>query len=136
MTFSELHVRTPAREAMVDVTGQVEGEVARAGIGDGLCHVFVPHTTCGVAVNEGADPDVQSDVLAHLRELMPQEAAWQHAEGNSDAHLKAIFTGPGVVLPVAQGRLRLGRWQAVFLCEFDGPRERSVWVTVTGTGTG
>lgn len=131
MAFSELRVRTPAREAMVDVTSRVDGEVARAGVAEGLCHVYVPHTTCGVAVNEGADADVQRDVLSHLRELVPEEAAWRHAEGNSDAHLKAIFTGPGVTVPVAGGRLRLGRWQSVFLCEFDGPRDRELWVTVT-----
>lgn len=134
MTFSELRVRTPVREAMVDVTAQVEGEVAQAGVRDGICHVYVPHTTCAVAVNEGADPAVQRDIITHLRELVPEEAAWRHAEGNSDAHLKAIFTGPGVVLPVVGGRLRLGRWQAVFLCEFDGPRERELWVTVAGSG--
>jgi secondary thiamine-phosphate synthase enzyme len=118
---------------MVDVTSEVDGEVARAGLGEGMCHVFVPHTTCGVAVNENADPDVQRDILSQLRALAPREAQWQHAEGNSDAHLKAILTGPSVILPVAGGRLRLGRWQAVFLCEFDGPRERTLWVTVTSS---
>ena len=132
MAISELRVRTSEREQMVDVTSQVEAQVGSSGVRDGLCHVYVPHTTCGVAVNEGADPDVQRDVLAHLRSLIPQEGSWRHVEGNSDSHLKAVLTGTSAVVPVAGGRLRLGRWQAIFLCEFDGPRERTLWVTVSG----
>lgn len=123
---------TSDREQMVDVTPQVEAQVGASGVREGLCHVYVPHTTCGVAVNEGADPDVQQDVLAHLRSLVPHEGSWRHVEGNSDSHLKAVLTGASAVLPVAAGRLRLGRWQAIFLCEFDGPRERTLWVTVSG----
>ena len=133
MAYCELRVSTHLREAMIDITADVDREIARTPVSVGLCHVYVPHTTCGIAVNESADPDVQRDVLSHLRELVPEEAAWRHAEGNSDAHIKAILTGPGVVVPVAGGRLRLGRWQGVFLCEFDGPRDRAVWVTVTAT---
>jgi len=126
----ELRVPTERREVMVDITDRVQKEVGASGVAEGLCHVFVPHTTSGVAVNEGADPAVQHDFLQHLNELVPQAGQWRHAEGNSDSHIKAMLVGSSVTLPVVDGRLRLGRWQAVFLCEFDGPRERTVWVQV------
>jgi secondary thiamine-phosphate synthase enzyme len=125
-----MSVRTERREQMVDITERVEAEVGRSGVRDGVCHVYVPHTTCGMAINEGADPAVQRDFLQHMDELVPQASDWEHAEGNSDSHIKAMLVGPAVTIPVASGKLRLGRWQAVFLCEFDGPREREVWVTV------
>ena len=83
-----------------------------------------------MTVNEGYDPDVQHDLLEHLRELAPRLKAWRHAEGNSDAHLKAMLVGGSALLPVSGGQVRLGRWQAIFLCEFDGPRTRSLWITV------
>ncbi len=120
---------TRAREELVDVTRQIESELAAAGVVAGWCHVFVPHTTCGVTVNENADPGVGADYLDHLRRLTPQDGDWRHVEDNSDAHIKAMLTGCEVTIPVADGRLRLGRWQAVFFCEFDGPRERSVWLS-------
>jgi secondary thiamine-phosphate synthase enzyme len=125
----ELSVSTRTREELVDVTGEVEAALAAAGVESGWCHVFTPHTTCGVTINEGADPDVRGDLLLHLRELVPRRGGWRHSEGNSDAHVKASLVGCQVTIPVVRGRLRLGRWQAVFLCEFDGPRERSVWVS-------
>lgn len=126
----EFEVETRHREEMVDITERVREVVGRSGVGDGICLVYTPHTTCGVAVNEGYDADVMSDLTRHLRELAPREAAWQHAEGNSDAHIKAVLVGGDVTLPVSAGALRLGRWQAVFLCEFDGPRRRTVQVVV------
>ena len=128
--MADLSVRTQRRDQMVDITGRVQEVVAGSGVVDGLCHVHVPHTTCAVTVNEGYDPDVQADVLRHLAELVPRQRAWAHAEGNSDSHLKSILVGTSQLLPVRGGRLRLGRWQAVFLCEFDGPRTREVWVEV------
>jgi len=126
----ELSFRTLRREEMVDVTGAVEGAVREAALEEGVCLVYTPHTTCAVTVNEGHDPAVQADTLQHLRSLVPQEAAFEHGEGNSDSHIKAMALGSSALLPVSGGRLRLGRWQAVFLCEFDGPRERSPWVVV------
>ena len=126
-----IRVRTTRREEMVDVTAQVREAAAGAGRSEGICLVATPHTTCAVTVNEGYDPDVTRDVLSHLRSLVPEEASFQHAEGNSDSHIKAILVGSSISLPVAGSELRLGRWQAVFLCEFDGPREREVWVSVT-----
>jgi secondary thiamine-phosphate synthase enzyme len=131
----ELDVRTSRREETIDVTERVQEVVARSGFAAGTCFIYTPHTTCALTVNEGYDPDVQSDFLAHLREVVPQRAGFRHAEGNSDAHIKAMLVGTSVTLPVSRGRLRLGRWQAIFMCEFDGPRERQLWLTVTGAGT-
>ena len=125
-----LSVSTRRREEMVDVTEQVRQAVAEAGAEAGLCLVFSPHTTCGVTVNEGWDPDVQADVLRHLGALVPRDGGFAHSEGNSDSHIKTIAVGPSVLLPVEGGEVRLGRWQAVFLCEFDGPRQRELWVEV------
>ena len=95
---------------------------------DGTVTVFVPHTTCGVTINENSDPDVVADMLAALGRLVPWQAGYRHAEGNSAAHVKASLMGSSAVVPVAGSRLQLGTWQAVYLCEFDGPRVREVWV--------
>ena len=128
--MNTLRVSSRQREEMIDVTDAVRGAVKAAGVEDGVCLVFVPHTTCAVTVNEGWDPDVQADALKLVRQLVPREAEFAHSEGNSDAHIKSMFVGASALLPVAGGELRLGRWQAVFLCEFDGPRDRELWVTV------
>lgn len=125
-----IEIPTDRREQMLDVTDEVQRRVASAGVQEGSCLLFSPHTTCAVTVNEGWDPDVVEDTLTHLRELVPQRGRWRHAEGNSDAHLKTMLIGPGVTLPVSGGRVRLGRWQKVFLCEFDGPRRRELWLTL------
>ena len=125
-----LSIGTHRREEMVDVTEQVRQVVAEAGVDAGLCLVFSPHTTCGVTVNEGWDPAVQADALRQLRTLVPRDPSFAHSEGNSDSHIKTIAVGPSVLLPVDGGQVRLGRWQAVFLCEFDGPRRRELWVEV------
>ncbi len=125
-----IEIRTGRREEMIDVTERVREAVAGSGVEEGLCLVATPHTTCAVTVNEGYDPAVVRDSLDHMRQLVPRERGYQHAEGNSDSHIKAILVGNSTTLPVSAGRLRLGRWQAIFLCEFDGPREREVWVSV------
>lgn len=123
-----LNVATRTREEMLDVTDQVREAVGGLGMESGVCLVFSPHTTCAVTVNEGWDPDVQADALRHLGSLVPRDAGFAHSEGNSDSHIKTMAVGPSVLLPVEGGELRLGRWQAVFLCEFDGPRRRELWV--------
>jgi secondary thiamine-phosphate synthase enzyme len=123
-------LRTHSREAMVDITGQVRDAIARSGVATGHALVYCPHTTAGITINEAADPDVAADILAGLARLVPADGPWRHAEGNSDAHLKATLVGSGVMVPVADGRPLLGTWQGVFFCEFDGPRTRSVSVTV------
>jgi secondary thiamine-phosphate synthase enzyme len=125
-----LRVATHHREQMIDVTDAVREAVAEAGAAEAICLVYSPHTTCGVTVNEGWDPAVQADALQMFRELVPRDRPFTHSEGNSDAHVKAMLVGAGAALPVEGGELRLGRWQAVFLCEFDGPRQRELWITV------
>lgn len=111
----------------MDITDAVARAVAGWGPGVGAVVVYCPHTTAGVAVNEGFDPDVAGDLLRALQALVPA-VPFRHAEGNSPAHLLAALTGCSVVVPVQEGRLRLGRWQRVFLCEYDGPRQRTVWL--------
>ena len=123
-------MQTRQREEMLDVTEAVREAVRSSGVADGICVVYSPHTTCGVTVNEGWDPDVQADALQMARDLVPREHGFAHSEGNSDAHVKTMFVGASATLLVAGGELRLGRWQAVFLCEFDGPRDRELWVGV------
>ena len=128
-----IEIRTPAREALVDLTAEVGRLVAASGVADGLCVVFVPHTTAAVTINENADPDVKSDILMALRKAVPDSLPYEHAEGNSPAHVKASLVGSSVAVIVSCGRLQLGTWQGIGFCEFDGPRARKVWVQVLGT---
>jgi secondary thiamine-phosphate synthase enzyme len=131
VSWVTLEVRTSRRAQLLDITERVAEAVERARVEEGLCHVFVPHTTAGVTINEGADPDVAADVESHLAELVPKEAAFEHAEGNSDSHIKTVLVGPSCTAPVRGGKLALGTWQAIFLCEWDGPRTRRVEVAVS-----
>lgn len=131
MSWASFEVSTSRRAQLLDITARVAEAVERSGVDEGVCHVFVPHTTAGVTINEGADPDVAADIESHLAELVPKEAAFEHAEGNSDSHIKAALVGPSCSAPVRAGKLALGTWQAVFLCEWDGPRTRRVEVGVT-----
>ncbi|GBD14502.1 hypothetical protein HRbin25_00376 [bacterium HR25] len=129
-----IKVRTRARESLEDVTPQVRELVRGSGLTEGLCHLFVPHTTAGILINENADPDVARDILERLSVLVPREAGYRHFEGNADAHIKSTLVGQTLTVPVVGGDLALGRWQAIFLAEFDGPRERTVLVTLSGGG--
>jgi secondary thiamine-phosphate synthase enzyme len=124
-------VKTNRRIQLLDITARVAEAVQRAGVPDGTCAVFVPHTTAGVTINEGADPDVARDIESHLGELVPKEAAFQHAEGNSDSHIKTVLIGASCIAPVRDSKLALGTWQAIFLAEWDGPRTRRVEVRVS-----
>jgi secondary thiamine-phosphate synthase enzyme len=129
MRLPPLHVRTRAAHALVDVTAEIRSALRAAGARDGVLVVFVPHTTAGVTIQENADPDVQRDLLLALENAVPARPArgtYHHAEGNSDAHVKATMVGSSATVIVAGGDLVLGTWQAIYLCEFDGPRERSV----------
>jgi secondary thiamine-phosphate synthase enzyme len=126
----EITVRTHARCAMIDITREVEAVVADSGVAEGLCTVFVPHTTAAVTINEGADPSVAEDIAAALSDAHPKSSHYRHAEGNADSHIKTSVVGPSVTILVEGGRLCLGTWQAVFFCEFDGPRSRKAWVRV------
>lgn len=128
--MDSIEVRTKKREEIVDVTAEVARIAAASGRKDGLCIVFVPHTTAGVTINENSDPDVKADILMALKNLVPDALPYAHAEGNSPAHIKASLMGSSVSVIVEDGRLRLGTWQGICLCEFDGPRTRKVWVSV------
>ncbi len=125
-----LDIRTNGREEMLDLTAKVEAVIAASGAANGLCTVFIPHTTAGVTINENADPDVREDILAALRRAVPDSLPYRHGEGNSPAHIKASLVGSSVTVIVEGGRLRLGTWQGIQLCEFDGPRARKVWITI------
>lgn len=128
----EINLRTGARTDFVDVTGDVRRAVAELGVTDGAVVVFNPHTTAGVTINEGADPDVVRDKAAALDKLVPWEDGYRHAEGNSAAHIKASLYGSSVTLLVGGGQVRLGTWQTVWFAEFDGPRQRRLWVAASG----
>ncbi len=126
-------VRTRGRDEMIDITSQVAAVVKRSGLANGVATVYVPHTTAGVTINENADPAVVHDILAALDAAVPwSRDVYRHGEGNSAAHVKSSLVGCSRSIPFADGRLTLGTWQAVFFCEFDGPRSRRCLVTVTG----
>lgn len=126
-------VRTTRREEMVEITDEVRRHLKTAGATEGVCVLYVRHTTAGLTVNENADPDVVHDMLLYLNQRIPQQhPGFRHAEGNSDAHLKASFFGSSVTVPFAAGELTLGRWQGIYLCEFDGGRMREVVMAVMG----
>ena len=131
--MTDLTVRTGQHAEFVDITAQVQRAVAESGVKQGVCCVFVPHTTCGITINENADPDVTADIIAALERAVPWVAPqYRHNEGNSAAHVKASLMGNSVQVLVRDGQLRLGTWQVIYLCEFDGPRTRKVWVLVNG----
>jgi secondary thiamine-phosphate synthase enzyme len=123
-----IRIRSSAREEMLDITAEVRAAARRSGVTAGVLHLWSMHTTCALTVNEGFDPDVVSDVVGFMRRLVPQHAGFRHAEGNSDSHVKVALFGPGLTLLLEDGEPLLGRWQRVFLCEWDGPRPREVAV--------
>lgn len=123
-----LSLVTTAREQMVNITAEVEAFVRSANLNQGVLVLFCPHTTCGLTINEGADPDVVRDMTAFFHRLIPQTGDYRHQEGNSDAHLKASIMGASLMVLVDKGALRLGTWQSIYLYEGDGPRTRSVWL--------
>ena len=131
MFHQTVAVRTPDREAMIDVTREIATVVSGSGIAAGVVTLFVPHTSAGITINENADPDVTTDMLDWLRRLIPRDAGFRHAEGNSDAHLKSSLVGTSVQVPLVDGRLLLGQWQGIYFCEFDGPRLRQLEVVVS-----
>jgi len=131
MSFLSFDVSTASKSQMIDITGQVSGMVDKSDVKNGVCFVFVPHTTAGITINENADPDVIKDILMLLNEKAPWEhSSYRHGEGNSAAHIKASMMGSSVSVIVRNGNLQLGTWQSVFFCEFDGPRNRKVWVKI------
>jgi secondary thiamine-phosphate synthase enzyme len=125
-----IKIRTPSHACLVDITADVQRAVSRAKVEEGICHLFVPHTTAGLTINENADPTVQSDLIRELDKIVPWKDAYDHAEGNSAAHIKASLVGHSGSVLVTGERLKLGTWQGIFLAEFDGPRTREVWIKV------
>ena len=133
MSTHRITLRSREREELVEFTEEVSELVRGSKVREGVCVLFVRHTTAGLTVNENADPDVPRDMLLALRTLIPQHGmGFRHGEQNSDAHIKASLVGPSVTVPFADGKLLLGRWQGIFLCEFDGPRSREVVMTIIG----
>ncbi len=130
--MKEFFVETPSREAFVAITDQVAAAVRDAGLNDGVCVVYIPHTTAGVTINEGADPDVVRDMLMAFQHIVPDDLPYRHFEGNSTAHIKTAMVGTSATVLVREGKLQLGTWQTIYLCEFDGPRRRKVWLDMRG----
>jgi secondary thiamine-phosphate synthase enzyme len=126
----EFEVRTQAGEELMDITEKVREAILSSGVTNGICTVYVPHTTAGVTINENADPSVRQDILMTLRKIVPDSLAYKHSEGNSPAHVKACLVGSSVNIIIDEGRLALGTWQGIFFCEFDGPRSRKLYLNV------
>jgi secondary thiamine-phosphate synthase enzyme len=124
----EIEVVTTSGNQMVDITNNLQQEVTKSGVKDGICYLYVPHTTAGITVNEHADPSVREDILTKLTELVPPGEGYRHVEGNADAHIKASIIGSSAAVIIEGGRIRLGSWQGVFFCEFDGPRRRRLFL--------
>jgi secondary thiamine-phosphate synthase enzyme len=125
-----LRLKTSRRTEWVNITSEVNDRVMASGVSHGVCHVYVPHTTAGVTINEGYDPDVARDMERAFDRMVPQDADFKHSEGNSDSHIKATLVGASQTIWIENGCLRLGQWQKIFFCEFDGPRNREVHVKI------
>ena len=130
MSYHEINVHSKGRTELMDITDRLAKLVQESKVHEGLMVLFVPHTTAGVTINEAADPDVVDDIQQSLNKLVPHSGHYQHTEGNADSHIKASIIGSSEVVFIENGRLKLGTWQGVFFCEFDGPRNRRVWVKI------
>ncbi len=130
--FETISVQTPKREILVDITSEVRNLAKNSNIKEGICRVYVPHTTAGITINENADPAVKDDIIAFLHHLVPVKFKFKHLEGNSDSHIKASLTGSSIYLMIHNKKLILGTWQGIFLAEFDGPRSRKVFIQIEG----
>lgn len=128
--MDKLHVTTHSHEEFIDITDEVKVILERCGIKEGMCSVYVPHTTAAVTINENADPSVRKDIVNELNKLVPWNGHYTHVEGNAAAHIKATLVGSSISVPVSGGKLALGTWQGIYFCEFDGPRRREVFVQI------
>jgi len=128
MALKRLHIKTQTEQELIDITERVSRAVRELGITDGACVIFVPHTTAAITINEHADPAVKEDILTALSKLVPAGLHYQHAEGNAHAHIRASLLGHSVTVPIEDGKIALGTWQGILFCEFDGPRQREVWI--------
>ncbi len=130
--LKSINVKTKTRTEFIDITSEVEKIINGSNVKNGVCYLYVPHTTAGITINEGADPSVVKDIQTTLNRLVPSNLNYSHTEGNSDAHIKSTLVGVSKVVPIDNGRLALGTWQSIFFCEFDGARNRTVIVKITG----
>jgi secondary thiamine-phosphate synthase enzyme len=128
--LKEIAIQTNTQTQIIDITAQIQKVVRESGISEGLCCVFIPHTTAGVTINENADPSVKHDIIMELNKVIPLNDHYRHLEGNSAAHIKASIIGSSVNVPVENNNLLLGTWQGICFCEFDGPRQRNVYVKI------
>ncbi|MCM8785403.1 MAG: secondary thiamine-phosphate synthase enzyme YjbQ [Candidatus Omnitrophica bacterium] len=126
--MEKIMIQTRKRTEFVDITGEIEKVLRSKNIKNGICYIFIPHTTCGVTINENADPSVKNDIIEKLEQLIPENDRYSHTEGNSDAHIKSSIVGHSLTVFIENGYLQLGTWQGIYLCEFDGPRLRNVWL--------
>lgn len=131
--MEQIAVKTHKQCELLDITSQVENVVRKSGVKSGMCYVFVPHTTAGITINENADPDVVKDIIMELNKIVPLKDNYLHAEGNSAAHIKSSMIGCSQEVIIEENSLKLGTWQSLFFCEFDGPRDRRVWVKIIGS---
>ena len=127
----KIEVKTQTKEELIDITSRVKEEVSHSGIKNGICHVYIPHTTAGITINENADPSVKEDILMTMKKLVPDNLPYKHSEGNSPAHVKASLVGSSVNVIIEEGELQLGTWQGIFFCEFDGPRSRRAYIKIS-----
>ncbi|NHV98301.1 MAG: YjbQ family protein [Thaumarchaeota archaeon] len=130
MVLSVIEVSSTSRQQFIDITDRVEGVVNKSGVKNGVCFLYVPHTTAGITINENADPSVVTDIIETLERVIPLDGRYRHLEGNAHAHIKSSILGHSACVLIEDGRLMLGTWQGVFLCEFDGPRRRKVLVKI------
>ena len=128
--MKQITLRTKSRVEMVNITDEVRRSTAESGVKDGICYVFVPHTTAAVTINENADPDVVRDIETLMSSVVPKSGDYRHSEGNSDGHIKSSLFGCSETVFIEDGKLVLGTWQGIFLCEFDGPRSRKVYIKI------
>jgi len=131
--FEVLELTTTKRNDFIDITGEISGALSRARIESGLCYIHIPHSTAGITINENADPTVQADIESKLNKMIPKGENYTHPEGNSDSHIKSSLIGTALTLIVEKGSLVLGTWQGIYFCEFDGPRDRMIYIkTIEG----
>ncbi|NOY78981.1 MAG: YjbQ family protein [Calditrichaeota bacterium] len=130
--FVEIPVRTHNHTEFIQLDSEIQSIVAKSGVKNGLCTVFAPHTTAAITINENADPDVVRDIIAETEKIIPWNDGYHHMEGNSAAHIKSSLFGASETVLIRDGRLKLGTWQSIYFCEFDGPRHRKVWIQIVG----
>jgi len=128
--IKEISISTSKQQELVNVTDQIEKAVEESGVKEGICSIYVPHTTAAITINEGADPNVVEDIIDKLEELVPRGRGYKHTEGNADGHIKSTLVGVSLALPIKNAKLALGTWQSIFFCEFDGPRQRRIIVEI------